>query len=1072
MSKPQTSKTRAAVKMIRCDHEEVLRAHALLDGITRGTDDMIAALDKDFGFLFFNDAYRREFKRLWDVDIEIGANIVDAMARYPQEQQKAKELWGRAIKGESFSITTEFGPSEAAQQVYDLRFNPINDPQGRPIGAAHIIRNVTEQARTERALRRSEERYNLVNQATNDIIWDWDLTNNRLHWSEAVEPAVGRSREQMPETIQSWYEHIHPEDRDRVTAGIHRAIDGGEKTWSDEYRFGPIDGPWRIYLDRGLIARDESKTPYRMIGSMLDITSQRQAEEALLESASFYRQTLESIPGMVFTTRPDGYCDYQSRQWVDYTGVPMSEQLGDGWNKLLHPDDRPRAYAAWQAAVEDVAPYDLEYRVRRHDGQYEWFRVIGQPIRDAAGHIVRWFGVIMNIEALKHAEEALRKTESRLNAALDHLGEGVVIATEAGEVIYWNPAARAMYGLSDDEDILRPLASFADTFQLWTPDGNRMLSLDEWPMARILAGESIHNLELRIRRPEHGWERINLYSGTMVETAAGERLIYLSIFDITEQRQTEQHLRSVEQQRRAALESAQMGTWDVDIATQTVHWDERCRALFAMPDRPVVPLAEPVSRMHPDDRPGAEGDIAAAMAGKNDGRYDVEYRVLWPDGQVRWVRATGQTLFEGDLPSQRPLRFVGVIMDITERKQGEESLRRLNESLEQGVRERTAELSLKNRQLQQRAEQLSHFASALTLAEQRERHRLAKVLHDHLQQLLVAARFGLEGLADSIDNETNETLREIQDLINESIAASRSLTVELSPTILHEAGLAAGLEWLARWMKQKHGLTVQIDTRKDAATDREDMRILLFESVRELLFNVVKHAATDRAKVTLARADALLEIAVSDEGAGFDPQRVAEGERMTGGFGLFSIRERLELLGGSLHIESAPGRGSRFVLTAPALYPSEEVVVEMQRKRIAAEQEEAAIEAGGTPVLRVLIVDDHKVLRQSMAARLRREPDIEIAGEAGDGFEATEKAHLLRPHVILMDYSMPRMDGVEATRRICHELPNTRIIGLSMYEEADRANAMLEAGAATYVTKSAEFDELLAAIRTAPAQSH
>jgi PAS domain S-box-containing protein len=139
------------------------------------------------------------------------------------------------------------------------------------------------------------------------------------------------------------------------------------------------------------------------------------------QSESFYRQTLESIPGMVFTTRPDGYCDYQSQQWVDYTRVPMSEHLGDGWNKLLHPEDRPRAFAAWRAAVEGKAPYDLEYRVRREDGRYEWFKVIGRPIRDETGQIVRWFGVAINIEAIKRAEEALRRVNEKLQEQAEEL---------------------------------------------------------------------------------------------------------------------------------------------------------------------------------------------------------------------------------------------------------------------------------------------------------------------------------------------------------------------------------------------------------------------------------------------------------------------------------------------------------------------------------------------------------------------------------------------------------------------------------------------------------------------------
>ncbi len=141
--------------------------------------------------------------------------------------------------------------------------------------------------------------------------------------------------------------------------------------------------------------------------------------ESLRQSELFYRQTLDSIPGMVFTTRPDGYCDYQSQPWVDFTGVPMSEHLGNGWNKLLHPDDRPHAFAAWRDAVEERAAYDLEYRVRRYDGEYQWFKVIGRPIRDDAGRIVRWFGVAANIHEIIRSEEVIRKAAAQFEILSD-----------------------------------------------------------------------------------------------------------------------------------------------------------------------------------------------------------------------------------------------------------------------------------------------------------------------------------------------------------------------------------------------------------------------------------------------------------------------------------------------------------------------------------------------------------------------------------------------------------------------------------------------------------------------------
>jgi PAS domain S-box-containing protein len=177
-----------------------------------------------------------------------------------------------------------------------------------------------------------------------------------------------------------------------------------------------------------------------------DITGRKHVQDALRDSEYFYRQTLESIPGMVFTTRPDGACDYQSQQWVDYTGVPMSGHLGVGWHLLLHPDDRDRAMEAWDAAVQGRGVYDLEYRVRRHDGVHEWFKVIGRPIRDAQGHIVRWFGVAVNIERMKQAESQVAQRSRELEAMIDAMPAMVYTKDAAGRYTRVNSAASAFLG--------------------------------------------------------------------------------------------------------------------------------------------------------------------------------------------------------------------------------------------------------------------------------------------------------------------------------------------------------------------------------------------------------------------------------------------------------------------------------------------------------------------------------------------------------------------------------------------------------------------------------------------------
>lgn len=245
-----------------------------------------------------------------------------------------------------------------------------------------------------------------------------------------------------------------------------------------------------------------------------------------------------------------------------------------------------------------------------------------------------------------------------------------------------------------------------------------------------------------------------------------------------------------------------------------------------------------------------------------------------------------------------------------ERKQSEQQLKALNESLEHRVAERTAVAT-------RRAAQLRALASELTLAEQRERRRLAEILHDRLQQLLYAARLNLGGVRrGTLDPELCEVVERIDGLLGEAIAESRSLTMELSPPVVYVGAPQAALEWLARHLDQTCGLAVEIEACPGIRLDSEDLRILLFQSVRELLFNVVKHAGTSRARVSMKECDGdRICVEVADEGVGFDMEQPRRDD--SGGFGLFSIRERLELLGGSMEVVSAPGRGTRVTILTP-----------------------------------------------------------------------------------------------------------------------------------------------------------
>jgi two-component system CheB/CheR fusion protein len=272
------------------------------------------------------------------------------------------------------------------------------------------------------------------------------------------------------------------------------------------------------------------------------------------------------------------------------------------------------------------------------------------------------------------------------------------------------------------------------------------------------------------------------------------------------------------------------------------------------------------------------------------------------------------------LATLRPYRTVddrisGVVLtfvEISELKETENALRKsearyreLAESLEERVRERT--------------EQVRKLSSALSLAEQAERDRIAHILHDNLQQQLYAVQVQLTLLDSAYESEGEGAfgaqLKEIENTLREAIATTRELNVDLSPPILHNEGLTEAIGWLAEQMRDQHHLQVTVEAEESFPMANEGLRVLLFQAVRELLFNVIKHAGTNEAGVRLEHADSQVRITVYDQGQGFDREEVEANAHSASG--LATLRKRLSLVGGELDIETVPGDGARVSIVAP-----------------------------------------------------------------------------------------------------------------------------------------------------------
>ncbi len=373
--------------------------------------------------------------------------------------------------------------------------------------------------------------------------------------------------------------------------------------------------------------------------------------------------------------------------------------------------------------------------------------------------------------------------------------------------------------------------------------------------------------------------------------------------------------------------------------------------------------------------------------------------------------------------------------------ESQEHLRRLNETLETRIAQRTD-------QLQRERLRLRLLAKELTETEHRVRRKLSATIHDGLQQILVGMQMQLSLLARAYPDEAFER---ILLLLSDALDVSRNLVYELSPPVLHEASLLEALDWLAERFEQQHDFTIRRKLPETSPTVSEGLKIFLFSAVQELLLNSLKHSGTREATIEFRAEEAAgLRLSISDEGQGFDPNKL-EATIEPRGFGLFSIRERLEALGGTFEVDSEPGRGARFVIQMqPERLP--ERSVKEEPAPLVPHEPAGPTEDGGAR-LRILIADDHGMVREGLIALLQEQSDFEIVGEAEDGLEAVSLAERLLPDVVIMDVTMPNLGGVDSTRMIKKRHPQIHVIGLSLHDTDQVAKAMLQAGAAAFLHK-------------------
>ncbi|GJD78546.1 PAS domain S-box protein [Methylobacterium gregans] len=557
-------------------------------------------------------------------------------------------------------LRTAEGQAIGTVCVLDTKPRELSERQRR--GLSRLARHAMVQMELRRALREQEEQRllheRILDSAADYAIVATDPQGLVTRWNAGAERILGWTEvEMLGRTVDVVFTS---EDRAGGRPGVERRLATETGSAPDERWHMRKDGSRFWASGEMMPLRSENGALMGFVKILRDRTGQRTAEAALQASELRYRSLVEVSPQVVWFGDAGGAITYCNAYWYDYTGLPAGETGEASWMGVIHPTHRERVRDSWLGATQSQGPYEVEFPLRRADGQYRWFLSRAQPVRDAEGRLTSWIGTTLDIHERKVAEERF--------AALTALAPAIIwFGNTDGSLSYLNERWYAYTGQTPEEAL--PFGWGA----VIHPDDLANL-LQAWETARTR--EIVYDTEARLRDRE-GCYRWFLIRAEPLRDPGGAVVGWLgSNSDIHDRRRTEEDLRRAREQLRLAVDATGTGIFDYDLVTDTLEWDVRTRALFGL--RPDAPVTYDVflAGLHPDDREWVDGAVKAVLDPTGPGTFDIAYRTVGlEDGVERWVAAKGQAFVVDGLT----VRFIGTVRDVTESLRAEQALRETEE---------------------------------------------------------------------------------------------------------------------------------------------------------------------------------------------------------------------------------------------------------------------------------------------------------------------------------------------------------------------------------------------------------
>jgi len=622
------------IEMKRRSEESRLQLHARYQAIADAAPDAIVSIDINNRIQLINPAATKIFG--WAAAELIGQPLTLLLPNFRAAERTTGAEWtGRRRDGTDFSAEVSFRELSTGGRKSFTGF----------------VRDVTARKRAEAALQKSESYLAQAQRLSKTGSFGLNTSTGALFWSQETFRLVGLDPAVRP-SLDLLFERVHPDDRARVRDELDRAF-GSAADLDLEHRFLMPDGSVTyVHVLARAVSGESGNLQY--LGAVMDITAQVQAEEAVRASELNFRLIVDSIPGLVSTMTPAGDAELVNERVMSYTGKSLEEMKN--WLPTVHPEDRAAVADCWRRSVETGSPYDVEERIQRADGVYRWFHARGLPLRDAEGHIVRWYILLTDIDDRMRAEEALRASELNFRLIVDSIPGLICVQDRSGEIELVNRQIRDYSGrilehLQDWQAIVHP-DDFEPAIKLWSRS--------------VETGEPL-DTEVRLRRADGVFRWFHARALPLRDSGGSIVRWYTLLSDIEDRKQAEESVRASEYNFRMIVDSIPGMVHTMTPAGEIELVSQRIVDFFG---RTPEELKDWPPLVHPEDRAYMTSRVRQAI--ESGEPLNVETRVLRADGVYRWLQCRGVPLRDRE---GRIVRWYNLLADVEDRKNAEEALR-------------------------------------------------------------------------------------------------------------------------------------------------------------------------------------------------------------------------------------------------------------------------------------------------------------------------------------------------------------------------------------------------------------